>query len=83
MSQHSTGLARHERAGARPRERPVPGSWEDRSIDGFCRRHNWSRSTYENNRRRQTGPRETRTIAGGRVSISESAEIEFNAKFTS
>jgi hypothetical protein len=95
MSQQSTGLSHAEkRGGGRNRAsggsarggrvpRPPPGSWEDRSIAGFCLRHNWSRSTFENNRKRKTGPRETRTIAGGRVTITEAAEVEFDEKFSS
>jgi hypothetical protein len=68
--------------GVRGPSRPTPGSWQDRSISGFCYRHGWSRSTYENNRRRKTGPKETRTIRGGRVTITEAAEREFDAKYS-
>ena len=86
MSQQSTGLSRHERgakgsgrvSGARAAPRPALGSWEDRSIAGFCFRHGWSRSTYENNRRRGKVPKESRTIAGGKVTITPAAEIEFD-----
>jgi hypothetical protein len=89
VSQQSTALSRDERAGtgvgrsqSRRPARPVPGSWEDRSIAGFCRRHGWSRSTFENNRDRGTGPRELRTLPRGRVTITEQSEREFDAKYT-
>jgi hypothetical protein len=90
VSQQSTGLSRAERAGAGDRRvsgaraapRPALGSWEDRSIAGFCFRHGWSRSTYENNRRRKKVPKETRTIAGGKVTITPAAEIEFDELYS-
>jgi hypothetical protein len=63
--------------------RPVLGSKEDRSIAGFCYRHNWSRSTYENNRRLKLGPRETRARPGAKVTITEASENEYDAKHTS
>jgi hypothetical protein len=62
--------------------RPVLGSREDRSIAGFCYRHGWSRSTYENNRRLGLGPRETRARPGAKVTITEPSEAEYDAKHT-
>jgi hypothetical protein len=62
--------------------RPEPGSWADRSINGFCIRKNMSRSTYVNRRRAGLGPREIQALPGGKISISESAEIEYDARYS-
>jgi hypothetical protein len=88
VSQQFTGLGHDERRGkGRAKSggripRPPLGSWEDRSIDGFCFRHGWSRGTYENNRRRGKAPKEMRTIAGGKVTITAASEIEFDEKYS-
>jgi hypothetical protein len=58
--------------------RPAPGSWEDRSIDGFCVRHNWSRQTYYNRRAASLGPEEIQPVPGGRVTITEAAERAYD-----
>jgi hypothetical protein len=85
VSQYSTGLGRTERDNRRrvnDRYRPVPGSREDRSIDGFCIRHNMSRASYYNRRRRGLAPVEVQPVPGGKISITEAAERDYDAKYS-
>jgi hypothetical protein len=49
----------------------------DPSIDGFCRRHGFTRRHYTNLRNRGEAPRET--AAGSRRIITEEAEFEWIA----
>jgi hypothetical protein len=86
VSQYSIGLGRTERDNRRRANdrmyRPVPGSWEDRSIDGFCIRHNMSRASYYNRRRRGLAPVEVQPVPGGKIPITEAAEREYDAKYS-
>jgi hypothetical protein len=82
-----TGIGRTERTGNRRHAndrmyRPIPGSWEDRSIDGFCIRHNMSRASYYNRRRRGLAPVEVQPVPGGKISITEAAEREYDARYS-
>jgi hypothetical protein len=87
MSQISTGGAERSPNSHRGKNdtgrmhRPEPGSWADRSINGFCIRHCFSRSTYVKRRNEGLGPIETQSKAGGKISISEQAERDHDARF--
>jgi hypothetical protein len=87
MSRHGTSAGKAakktiRRADTMARSRPEPGSWADRSRYGFALRHDWSLSTYCNRKRKGLGPRETQSLPGGRVSISEQAEREYDLKYS-
>jgi hypothetical protein len=62
--------------------RPEPGSWADRSINGFCIRKNMSRSTYVKRRRAGLGPREVQSLPGGKISIPPDSETEYDEKYS-
>jgi hypothetical protein len=68
-----------KRAGSPAGRRPLikRGS---KSVAEFCETHGISRSTYEAWRRLGVGPREIQPVPGGRILISEQAELEWLAK---
>jgi hypothetical protein len=72
---HRRGRRSHDRM-----HRPAPGSWEDRSIEGFNIRHNQSRSTYLNRRKLGLGPREVQPMPGGKIVSTEESEREYDRR---
>ena len=53
-----------------------------KSVDEFCAAYGVSRSTFETWRRQGLGPAEIQPVKGGRIIISEEAEAQWKAKFT-
>jgi hypothetical protein len=53
-----------------------------KSVDEFCSAYGVSRSTFETWRRQGLGPAEIQPVRGGRIIISEEAEAQWKAKFT-
>jgi hypothetical protein len=51
------------------------------TIDGFCFRHGWSRSTWNNRKREGRIPKVIQPVPGGKVTITPEYEAEFDHQY--
>jgi hypothetical protein len=73
-------MATHKRQHRRRAEQAIERA--GKSIDEFCAAYGFSRSTYNNYRKHDVGPAETRMVAHGRVIITPESEAAWKLRHT-